>query len=417
MRAGHPHQTIADLPIDILKRILAFVNGIERLEIRAQFGMVNRSFAAAVRQMPSVTMSRQNFVAGVTGTELVLSAAAQECLSATLAHVTKLELSSVHSSSWSCMFRVIRCCPELRKLQMHLQPELGHPLIEKSLFQHLWQLFNRDSTVLNHLQEVEIRSRDGIILQAASTDKVLWRQEALASISAGDLTILRGLTSCALGGRSNLHPCNEGTDHSMFRLMPALGTINAGANPLHTPFHGTVLGKLTTATAGTFRQARVVHCSGVLGRVFNMTAIEGIDSIKSWVSVGHQVNHLLDKIAPELETMSVRVHWPPNARPVLKSYKVFLTPHLRHVDITLCVPGSTLHLHGLPHCDITLLRVASSRVSIEQHLWDWLLATFHFRLTGMTTYTSAFLDDEPVSHVLLHSNDIAEPVMLDFQRS
>lgn len=359
-------------------------------------------------------MSSKNFPAGTAGNELgielVFSVAAQERLSATLAHVTQLELCNVETFSWSCMFRVMRCCPALRTVQMHLRPEHGFPIMEKPLFHHLWLLFNRDSTVLKHLRELEIRSEDGVALQAASTDKVLWRQEALASISAGDLTMLRGLTNYALDGRHTLHPCNEGTDHSMLRLMPALRTIDISANPLHAPWNGSVLGKLTTATAETLRQASAVHCRGLLGRVFNMTALEKIDSIKSWVSVGHQVSHLIDKIAPELETMSIRVHWPPNARPVLEPYKIFLTPRLMHIDIMLSVPGTTLHLHGLPHCDIKSLRVSSSKISIEKRLWDWLNATFRFRLPSVI-----FLDNQPVSHVLLQSNDVLELVTLDFQ--
>lgn len=227
-----PYQAIADLPIDVLKRILAFVNDIEQLDVRACVGLVSRSFASAVRQMPSVMMSSQNF----TGTKLGFSVAAKECLSATLAYVTQLELRKVQSSNCSRMFSVIRCCPVLNKLQMHLESE-QLSLLWTALVQHVWQPLNRDSNFLNHLQGLEITSTNGVGLQAESTTDVLRRQEGLASISAGDLAILRGLTR----GQSTRHPSNEEIDSAMIRLMPALLTIDIGANPLHVPFHGTAL--------------------------------------------------------------------------------------------------------------------------------------------------------------------------------
>ena len=199
----------------------------------------------------------------------------------------------------------------------------------------------------------------------------------------------------------------------MFRLMPALVTIDIGANPLHVLFHGTVLGKLTTATAGNFRQASVVHCHELFGKRIDLTAMTGIESIRSWVSMGHKVEIGINLFAPKLEAMHVMVHRPPSARPLRTPYKMFLTPYLVDIDIMLNAPGTALRLHGLPHHDIRCLRVVYSRLEIETSLWDFLNVVFNPQLPPAYMTTTIFVGHQPFCYALVKSDQHLESKVLD----
>ena len=133
------HQTNADLPIDVLKRILTFVNGIQQLDTRARVSLVSRAFAVAVRQMPTITMSTQYF----TGTELVFSIAAKQSLSAMLAHLTQLELHNVQSSNYSRVFTVISAAQRSESYRCICNQSMSSPR-ERS---HCSSIFGSCSTV------------------------------------------------------------------------------------------------------------------------------------------------------------------------------------------------------------------------------------------------------------------------------
>lgn len=160
-----------------------------------------------------------------------------------------------------------------------------------------------------------------------------------------------------------------------------------------------------------------LHCHGLSSTASDMSAIEGIDSIRSWVSVGLQMHLWVDKMAPKLEVMRITVHWPLNARP-LHADKMLLTPFLMEIDIVFNEPGATLHLHGLPHHDIRLLRVVCSRLEIEESLclWDLLSAVFKSQLPTPHKTTYYLVGYQAVEHVVLYLNDNSGSAILHCQR-
>ena len=386
---------VTDLPPEVLKCILASVEGIEQLQTRHDFSLVSKSFAAAVRQITCVTMSSQNLIS----TGRIFSIATQERLSVTLAHVTQLELHDVHGSNYSQMFRVVRSCQQLRHLQMQLRSTPTTLLTERPLYMQLWDLFNRPSAMLPHLQQLEVTSPDLVYLQTASTGTILWQQEGLANIIAGCLDMLTGLASCALGVLLDVSPCNEKTDSAILSLMPALQTIDIGEHPLHVPFHGTVRGKLTSTTAPTFQQAKVAHCTGCLGR---MADVQDIDSIKTWISEQEDDAGVISRLAPKLEVLRLRV-----LGPYVKLTSLFLTPWLTVIDIAYSL---YVHLCGLPHASMQSLRVESPNICIEWSLWEWLQNAFsaNFSLSGGTVHTGL---STPQDGVLICQNDLRSAVL------
>ena len=229
--------------------------------------------------------------------------------------------------------------------------------------------------------------------------------------------ILRGLAYCASGGKSEHHPCNEEADRTFLKLMPRLQCIDIGANPLFVPFDKIIHGKLTSSTAASFRQAQVAHCTGLVGRVFNTATIESMKSIKSWVSCGSQVEHIVDRVAPDVELVHIEVQWPPHARRLEMPYKVLLTSQMVDVAITLSVPGATLYLHGSPNASMKSLQVTSTVVSIHLDLLSELELIFGSAGPQHCGYDYYF------GHcvygpgcVVLHPQTAGEPVALHCQK-
>ena len=165
-------------------------------------------------------------------------------------------------------------------------------------------------------------------------------------------------------------------------MMPALEILEIGDTPFFATFKGTVRGCLSLDTAETFRKASLVHCTGVVPHR-DLQYIKPIPCIKSWSSFGalQSDTTLIQHKAPQLTTLHLNiVH--SRADAPFSCTDVWLTRHMKCIDVTLGSPDHKLYLLGTLASSLTQMRVEAHRLIVSKTLYDWVLAR-HPHQTGL----------------------------------
>lgn len=229
---------------------------------------------------------------------------------------------------------------------------------------------------------------DQLKLMMEANEGLFCRENVLTSVTAGSVDILRGLAHHAAGTDPpaarppHFFSSNSRSDKSMLSMMPALASLEIGDSPFFATFKGTVHGSLSLATAKTLRKASLVHCTGISSQE-SLQYIKAIPSIKSWSSFTAVASDttLIERLAPQLETLHLNIVGS-GADAFSVPTDVWLTPVMKHVDVTLCHPGQPLRLRGKLASSLTYMLVEAHGLHVSKALYDWVLAR-HPLQTGL----------------------------------
>ncbi|KAL3147038.1 hypothetical protein ABBQ38_015001 [Trebouxia sp. C0009 RCD-2024] len=302
-------------------------------------------------------------------------------------NITRLKLVGVSKRNMLHMACAARCCPSLSAVVVRLKAEQLEFGQEGALVRRFWHLLTDNYSPLNDIREqlrlVHVTTHDDHVLLHMDAPDGQDPGNSLACMTAGSLEVLSGLARAAPAELRAVDETAQGlarkaqADAAMLRLMPALKWLDIGDRPFHAPFHGTVQGRLSHETAETFRNASVVHCTGLAEEAIYAQHIAPIDSIQSWTSIPGQWRDsmVLASLAPKLETLNIRIDtacFPDEAPP---ASLINLGPALKSVDVTFDVPGGgDLLVKGEPSKDLVHMRLDSPCINLQKTLYERLQA-------------------------------------------